>query len=498
MVDARTYDHERDRRMNTLDTRCNRFIRPTLAMVMFATVSIGGAAFGAADEAQAAKLDAKAVASVEAGAVDGAAPNGTGEGPPSATEPPANPPDAGQPTATGDVSPPTDAVAAQLERPLEVQPSKPAAGGFNVSAPLPLWLAGSIGIAIFFLMAISVVVWRVWTSRSQVSNSGGKPLPHRTRPARRRPVPHSASAGQVSNRSDAGPRAREPKPGHYLQGAQPRARRVRRSPAPPVVPELQSRNRPPESYPRAPAEPLADELRFGERPTIDAPVRQPVGAPEAATPFAELHQSLEALSLMSTETGAPPSLHDLHAQLSITLVLFASEAARHRDEKVSEEADSVQHHLQFVEYFGELLQGLQTDGQCVYTDSFGDEVTLTTIEEWVNTFAVDVLDAFAERVSNLEQYLLQAGDAFLLEIAAGMYRRILKDAVPKILAPIGFGVVQTFPALSDGEQMAPDPSTMKVVGQRVTAGFTGCVVETKQVGLTKDRLMHRHAEVVTG
>ena len=358
------------------------------------------------------------------------------------------------------------------------------------------WMLATIGLVVLFLLSIGTVVWRVRTP--------GRPRPKPARPRVRAVVQPLQTVPTASLPTVAAPGPDPeptPPPGSFIASVQPR-----RAPSAPPS-HLPTRSPPHPPPPSELQEVHPDAPRKLPAPPTTTPAHVPDVAPspslesraEAPDPLAELHQSLEALRLMPAEPGAPPSLHDLHFSLDRVLKVLDQVALVENNASIHNEVESIKHHLQFVDYFGALLDGLQANGQCNYTDSFGDQITFTTPEEWVNTFAVDVLDVFAEGLARSQTSLLTASEYDPLFYVADMYRLILSRTVPAILVPLGFDLVQTFPdILRRRERLPPDPATMCVVGQRPTPGFTGLVVETRQVGLTKNRCLHRQAEVVTG
>jgi hypothetical protein len=167
------------------------------------------------------------------------------------------------------------------------------------------------------------------------------------------------------------------------------------------------------------------------------------------------------------------------------------------DETYAAEAEFLGSQVQWVSYFGDLLTNLLDEGQCIYTDPFGDEITFTSVEEWMDAVAVNLLDPLAERLSELERDQLRVGERryALVEI----YSVLLTQSLNGILGWLGFSVTHSFPSLSSRDaRLTPEAGTMKVVGQEPLEGFEGCVVGTRVVGLMRERRVYRIAEVVTG
>ncbi len=306
------------------------------------------------------------------------------------------------------------------------------------------------------------------------------PAPDRSSLGGGSPSPHSAPQPQAEERSGPEMNAAVLRPGVTTIG-EPDTGPIAPFEEDPLQPEVEIDDG--SWTPSAPPEPtIEDQLRdaLAQLATLGGSETEPSGSEGGGA----AHMTLQRMN----------ALH-LHFSGFVGLLKRISESLE--DGVVAEEAEFLEGQSEWVRYFGELLDQLVDEGQCIYTDPFGDEITFTAVEEWMDAFAVGLLDPLADRLSYWERYQLE--DVELPFQMTGVYHVLLGYSMNLVLAPLGFAITASFPLVSGGsDKMSPVAGTMKVVGQEPLRGFEGCVVGTRVVGLMRDRRVYRIAEVVTG
>ena len=250
---------------------------------------------------------------------------------------------------------------------------------------------------------------------------------------------------------------------------------------------------------------LSDESSESDMAWEDdtGPSPEDVNQPSAEEQIEEQLQALHTLDevnaegLTSYEQYAISGLHAVQQYLHQFVASLESFAGNF-GEDIEEELGELQHRIDWVSYFTELLEHLHSDGECVYTDPFGDEITFTTIEAWMDSFSVNLLDPMAEYLYQIEREGYKGFQRQSSAKVRDVHHILMTQSIPLILIQLDFQLVQSFPRLTHNEQIMVTPENMKVVAQESLHNYNGCVVGTKMVGLIRDRRVYRIASVVTG
>jgi hypothetical protein len=379
----------------------------------------------------------------------------------------------------------------------------------SFDASLPIWLPILLAAAV---IGVGLIGW-LYTQKPQRQREAA-PRSHREnrvshKPDGLRPVPAPAVTANdftsVPHRTTRATEGAEPPRGGSRQ--------------PLVLEDEEDAQRPKARTPAAPVYEHAAHGGWNDAQHPTAPPIRAAHAPETQTRPEPAHaarseavlatSSLERLAYLAQRIpeGRPThreSRGDALQMLDETVALLTSVTTWARQSPFAADEDefepyvALESHTAWIGYYRDLLAGLHENGQCTYTDAFGDPLTFTTTAEWLDAFAVSLLDPMAVRCSSLTLARWRGENTVALRTAERCFRETLKSAFPAALRSLGYDIVDTFVALADGESLAPTPGTMKVAGSLSLPHHSGAVVSTKVVGILRDRHLHRTAEVMTG